>query len=733
MTRSSRYFKITLKFLVLLAVLFIGACCAISNNSSAATIKLKINGGKTKKYKKKQFVVKYNNKTVSKKKFKGIIINGYKYVAYDDVLKKCGIKATISSNKKTITASRDGQTALFTIKSKTAKVNDSSVKMKAAPAKVRFVSKKKTKYYVPIKYVSEFLHLNYTVSKSTIYVNSSIAINYNNADHISTVDGKFKYNDNVHSLKTMPVVKAENAIYVPVEEVCNEIMGLEYNYDDKTGKIVITNNDTGKTVKLTKGELNLTIDGKDVAMKTPALDIKRLDTQTSVLCIPANVVLKGLGYSYTWNKKSAQLTIQSQTFFDWKGENSDKEDSSVNYIKSVKSEFVKLTGGITFSIAGTNTDLMNKVTVKRNESVISIKFPATTKYNPKNYTYEGFIGSVKKFEVINNGNGEIEMKITSDKTLDFAYTNLDNTLTVNVMLPQVYNLGSYELKIPKPTGTTISNVTNEDLYSVENPSYKFKIMIKGSHAAFFKKNPAIINSNVVKKVSVSSSSSKTTFTIKTSKLQGYKIYETNDSFVVNIGNPKKIYKNIIVLDAGHGGYDSGATNKGTKEKDLTFKMIYTLMKKKFASNAPTIKAYWTRRTDKFITLASRAAFASKVGADVFVSLHMNSASNGSANGTEVYYSTNNNKSSFSGITSKKIASLFKSNLVNKLGMKSRGVKTAGYYVTKRNTVPAVLIELGFLSGSSDYGKLVNSTFQSKATNVMYNCIESLFSKYSTGR
>lgn len=137
-----------------------------------------------------------------------------------------------------------------------------------------------------------------------------------------------------------------------------------------------------------------------------------------------------------------------------------------------------------------------------------------------------------------------------------------------------------------------------------------------------------------------------------------------------MGTPKKIYKNIVVLDAGHGGHDPGAQSRGTNEKDLTFKILYTLMKNYFSDNAPDTKVYWTRTNDSYISLANRAAFAKSVGADVFISLHMNSATNTSANGTEVYYSVSNNSKGFSGITSQKMANLFKTRLVNDLKTKT---------------------------------------------------------------
>ena len=80
-----------------------------------------------------------------------------------------------------------------------------------------------------------------------------------------------------------------------------------------------------------------------------------------------------------------------------------------------------------------------------------------------------------------------------------------------------------------------------------------------------------------------------------------------------------------------------------------------------------------------------------------------------------------------------MATMFKNNLVSHLGMNNRGVKSAGFYVIKRNTVPAVLIELGFLSGSSDYSKLTSQTFQKNSAKVIYDTINQLFETYPTGR
>ncbi|HBZ64909.1 MAG TPA: hypothetical protein DEO89_10135, partial [Lachnospiraceae bacterium] len=382
---------------------------------------------------------------------------------------------------------------------------------------------------------------------------------------------------------------------------------------------------------------------------------------------------------------------------------------------------------ISFEIKGTKKEIMDQVTVAKNGKVISITIPKTSKYLLDQFSFENFINEIEKFEVTEDGSGVITINISCMGDSDFAYSSLDGVLTINIM--GEYVGGDYALKLKKPSGVTIQSVKNEDLYQ----SNKFKIIISGNYKDFYDQNPIAISSNVITGVSTNLVDGNTEITVSTSKLQGYKIYEKSDSFVVSVGDPRTIYKNIVVLDAGHGGYDSGATHNGTKEKDLNYKIIYTLMKGYFSSNAPDTKVYWSRSSDVFVTLSKRAAFASKVGADIFVSLHMNSASSSSANGTEVYYSPTNNSSSFSGVSSKAIATLFKNNLVTRLGTINRGVKTAGYYVTKHNTVPAVLIELGFISGSSDYGKLTSSSFQSNSAKIIYDTINEIFTTYPTGR
>jgi N-acetylmuramoyl-L-alanine amidase len=288
------------------------------------------------------------------------------------------------------------------------------------------------------------------------------------------------------------------------------------------------------------------------------------------------------------------------------------------------------------------------------------------------------------------------------------------------------------MKVSLPTDVAFSKVTTADHYE----SKYFTITMPGDWVDYFTNNPITFDSSVVSKVSCSlNSSGKTVIKVTTPTLQGFRLYEETGYIGVEIGDPTDVYENIVVLDAGHGGTDPGTSKGSTKEKDLNFQIIYTLAKKYFDSADSPVKAYWTRKTDTFVALTTRASFADTVGADLFVSLHMNSASSSSAKGMEVLYASNN-KNTLGSANTKKIASEYSSYLLDTLEMTGRTSLTVDrtkLVVLYKNTVPSVLIELGFLSNSSDLKKLTDDDFQDLAAKSIYEATVQVFEKYPTGR
>ena len=296
--------------------------------------------------------------------------------------------------------------------------------------------------------------------------------------------------------------------------------------------------------------------------------------------------------------------------------------------------------------------------------------------------------------------------------------------------PVVIDKNNYEIVIPRPVGISNEQISHVDYYY----NNKFAIKIAGDYTAFFANNPVTWGTDVIKDVSISLNSNyETEILFSTTRLQGYRFVADNDKIYVHIGEPREIYKNIVVLDCGHGGPANGAVYFNTNEKDINFMILYIIGKKYFDSDPTNLKVYYTRSSDVDMTLSNRASFASKVGADLFVSLHMNASTAAYAYGTEVYYSEKNNNTNSAGLTSKALGTLMLNNITGTLGTDNRGVKSERYTVVHSNTVPAILIELGFISNKNDYAKITDPAFQENAVRVIYETIRQVFDVYPTGR
>lgn len=165
---------------------------------------------------------------------------------------------------------------------------------------------------------------------------------------------------------------------------------------------------------------------------------------------------------------------------------------------------------------------------------------------------------------------------------------------------------------------------------------------------------------------------------------------------------KKVKKSgktkIVVLDAGHGGADTGAIGNGLKEKDLTLQIVKAA--KSYFDKDPNFKVYYTRLTDKTLTLISRSDFANKLNADVFVSIHINSFTS-TSEGTETLYNPNrpNEKND---LTSYQLASIMQAKIRAATGFSNRGlVQRTGLSVLNHTTMPACLDEFGFITNPSE--------------------------------
>ena len=228
----------------------------------------------------------------------------------------------------------------------------------------------------------------------------------------------------------------------------------------------------------------------------------------------------------------------------------------------------------------------------------------------------------------------------------------------------------------------------------------------------------VINDTRINKIQVATNGT-TKITVVTQKVYAYNFYESDGKISLQMVRPKEKYNQIVVLDAGHGGSDSGAVGNGLTEKGINYKQAMALYKLLEADSQ--IKVYMTRETDVYPTLQFRTALANDIEADLFVSIHNNSAS-ASIRGSETLYfpSTTDTRG-------KQVAQIVQNALVNKCGMINRGIKArSDLYVLRTSNMPAILIETGFISNSAEAALLNSTAFTNKWAQAIYESIVESF-------
>lgn len=171
-------------------------------------------------------------------------------------------------------------------------------------------------------------------------------------------------------------------------------------------------------------------------------------------------------------------------------------------------------------------------------------------------------------------------------------------------------------------------------------------------------------------------------------------------------------KTIVVIDPGHGGRQSGAVSlSGAYEKD--FNLAVGLKVQAILQKYPNIQTVITRQDDTELSLKQRVDIAELNQADVFVSIHGNKFTTPVPNGIETLYSRKESKT---------LADTLHKYVLPITGLKDRGVKTASLHVTRETTMPAVLLELGFLSNPTDEALMLTEEYQDKCAQAIVDGI-----------
>ena len=187
----------------------------------------------------------------------------------------------------------------------------------------------------------------------------------------------------------------------------------------------------------------------------------------------------------------------------------------------------------------------------------------------------------------------------------------------------------------------------------------------------------------------------------------------------------------IVIDAGHGGHDNGATRNGLREKELTLDTALRLEKKLRALGFPVVM---TRRDDRFLELQDRCKVANKIPRAIFVSIHFNDNVSAVGDGVETYYAAEkvapaSEGWSLVGWFKEKpepappdnglgLAHAVQSSVVSGLRAVDRGVKQARYVVIRQTRCPAVLVKGGFINNPAQARAIGKSDYREKLATAI---------------
>lgn len=695
-----------------------------------------------------------------------------------------GITMEFNELSQTVLLTYGSDKLQMTLGNSQAYINGKSVLMPCAPALYSFSDTKEKYVYVPSRFVAETFGFTYswdsTTATSTITRTSGI-YDGNRLLQYNDVSPELKVRSYTVNTNQYPVYLFENQVFVSVNHFKDNGLAA-FSYSEGSGLILMKKGDV--LLKMVLDSPIAYINGTPQLLPAVPRLITPAEQTKPQVYVPAMFVAKALEYEASYDKQANVFSISGTGAVS---ENEvPKETPSVdsNLLPNTESFGAELfsydaheqiidyytSGGYLVpsfigAYACVNSDALylqgiplDKVRITDKQDVIEIEilnchnpFGSKFYYDTENafinyccvlgvdsvrillfktrevqfYSYNAPNGCVIHFT---DADGLYEDYLTfvsvSEESDSMDLAGSADTETV----PEAVFSRDYFV-IPLPEGIDTTAITDTDDYL----NLRFTLQIPGNHLAFLSEQDAYQPSSVLTnyRVNYKHSEDVTILTFQTSRIQAYN-YCVKDGFLgVKIANPKELYDKIIVLDAGHGGIDPGTSRGSVMEKTVNFNVINRYAEEYFKDSE--IKVYYTRTTDTKISLDNRAAFASKVGADLFISFHVNAHSSSSVGGTYVYYSTANNGKTATGLSSSLLATEIGTRLSNAWGTRNRGNATAKFIVVHNNTVPAVLVECGFITNDKDFAKIKDPSYQKKAAKALYEAVEAIFEQYPTGR
>ena len=312
----------------------------------------------------------------------------------------------------------------------------------------------------------------------------------------------------------------------------------------------------------------------------------------------------------------------------------------------------------------------------------------------------------------------VELVLAVEDLVQYSYREENQNLILEIYPTTLKNMrydkNANVLYLDKKDKIDTGSVKFEDHYL---DGY-FDVTLPGDYESDYGYGTYDVKGTVVENIEVSTKGGNTTFRFKQNRISAYEVTDEGGSYAIRVKNPKEVYDKVLLLDAGHGGKDPGTSGNGMQEKNLNLTIAQKIAQKLQGSG---IKVYMTRDSDVYPENSTRAKTANDI-ADLMVSIHMNSGPE-TANGTETLYQVHANDNG-ARLTSKQLAEILQGKVVSATGNTNRGAKLwTDVLILNRTTVPAVIVEVIFITNTGDALKISNPAYQDQVAQAIADGIQ----------
>lgn len=553
--------------------------------------------------------------------------------------------------------------------------------------------------------------------------NVSMSLFYNGKSHAySAKEIIIKIDGTTVTPKDMPAVAIDGRTLLPMRQIVQEL-GCEVTWNEEAKQVYVIN--STHTLVFTIDSMTGYKNGATFTMDVPPMIIN------DRTMLPVRALANALDLDIQWEDATRTVAITTEKKDTTPTDSTTPVTPSVNEVTLSKVTVpTSKTAEQVFSIQASGAISSYQEVYVADDKVVLDFYGARNGLEANlTATNSGVVSAIRTAEHTTE-DGTVYTRVVLDLSRKRNYTVTQSTdkTKLTITFPNVavrddtlkhmtYEEDDDELYLDKEKEIQTGSVQINDHYL---DGYT-DIVLPGDYADTYGYGTYTIGGEVIDSIEVSTSGGKTTLRFYQNRISCYTIQEQNGQYVISVKNPQEVYDKVLLLDAGHGGSDPGASGNGIIEKNMNLTIMQKVAN---ALSGTDIKVYVTRNSDVYPSNSSRAQTANAI-ADAMVSIHMNSGST-VANGTEVLYKNHANDTG-SGLTSEKLAQLLQESIVAATGNTSRGTKLrTDLLILNSTTVPAVIVETVFISNPGDAVKISQEAYQNKVANAIASAIIEAF-------